>query len=465
MWLTRQAVWRQFNLFGEMREEDKKIQQVETVAPSQQEQSPTQPGTVESVAPVVPAATAVRPQGTQDNTVTTFDRITKPRLISKPELQYDKSIPKPAEIIEKQELINARPDKTIDGLTYKANTGKLYDEQGREMSPFAFAKHVAEKGQMTPEEKAAEAKRERRSKIFSAIGDGISALANVYFASKGAPDMYDPKTSMSAKTKEYWDKLNAERKADADKYNNLLLSAYKADKADKDAKDKWQQQLEQWKIEMGRKNEAEMYKRGKDAADAKYRKEKDDANRSSREKIAASQIAAADKRAAADRSQKQVQFNKKMQAMYGGSGGGTKGKYTFSLGRGKGQISVNSDAVNDANVKQIWDRLPDDVKQQAQEYYKTAKTDNGFTVYARDEKGNIMTDENGNMIPVYKPLTKNEMLEVIGANLEGNPDLQNDIRELAGQQVSEEDFSQYLDKGNGSKETKDFSIYKTDKKK
>lgn len=446
-----------------MIEEDKKIQQVETVAPPQQEQSPTQPGIVESAAP---AATAVRPQGTQDNKgVTTFDRITKPRLISKPELQYDKSIPKPAEIIEKQEQINARPYKTIDGLTYKANTGKLYDEQGREMSPFAFAMHVAEKGQMTPEEKAAEAKRERRAKIFSAIGDGISALANVFFASKGAPDMYDPKTSMSAKTKEYWDKLNAERKADADKYNNILLSAYKADKADKDAKDKWQQQLEQWKIEMGRKNEAEMYKRGKDAADAKYRKEKDDADRSSREKIAASQIAAADKRAAADRSQKQVQFNKKMQAMYGGSGGGKKGKYTFSLGRGKGQISVDSDAVNDANVKQIWDRLPDDVKQQAQEYYKTAKTENGFTVYARDEKGNIRKDENGNMIPVYKPLTKNEMLEVIGANLEGNTDLQNDIRELAGQQVSEEDFSQYLDKGNGSKETMDFSIYKTDKKK
>lgn len=447
-----------------MIEEDKKIKQVETVAPPQQEQSPTQPGIVESAAP---AATAVRPQGTQDNKgVTTFDRITKPRLISKPELQYDKSIPKPAEIIEKQELINARPDKTIDGLTYKANTGKLYDEQGREMSPFAFAKHVAEKGQMTPEEKAAEAKRERRSKIFSAIGDGISALANVYFASKGAPDMYDPKTSMSAKTKEYWDKLNAERKADADKYNNLLLSAYKADKADKDAKDKWQQQLEQWRIEMGRKNEAEMYKRGKDAADAKYRKEKDDADRSSRENIAASQIAAANKRAAADRSQKQVQFNKKMQAMYGGSGGGTKGKYTFSLGRGKGQISVNSDAVNDANVKQIWDRLPDDVKQQAQEYYKTAKTNEfGVPIYARDENGNIREDENGNKVLVYKPLTKNEMLEVIGANLEGNPDLQNDIRELAGQQVSEEDFSQYLDKGNGSKETMDFSIYKTDKKK
>lgn len=411
-----------------MIEEDKKIKQVDTVAPPQQEQSPTQPGIVESAAP---AATAVRPQGTQDNTVTTFDRITKPRLISKPELQYDKSIPKPAEIIEKQELINARPYKTKDGLTYKANTGKLYDEQGREMSPFAFAVHVAEKGQMTPEEKAAEAKRERRAKIFSAIGDGISALANVFFASKGAPDMYDPKTSMSAKTKEYWDKLNAQRKADADKYNNILLSAYKADKADKDAKDKWQQQLEQWRIEMGRKNEAERYKRGKDAADAKYRKEKDDADRTSREKIAASQIEAANRRASADRIQRQTQFD----IRYGGSGGGNKSKYTFSLGRGKGSVTVNSDAVNDANVRQIYDRLPEEVRRAAQERYKTQKTGNVGPLYAKDKNGKLIHDSDGNLVPEYQQLSKNEMLEVIGANLEDNPDLANDIRELAGQPV------------------------------
>ena len=375
-----------------------------------------------------PASGAVQPAqaGTK---MSTLDRIIKPRLADNTTAKFEQPLARPAEIADRQEMDNAKPYKTKDGFTYKANTGKLYDDQGRELSPFAYALELSDKNRMTPEEKAAEAKRERRAKIFSAIGDGISALANVYFTSKGAPDMYNPSTSMSAKTKAYWDKLNAERKANEDKYNDLLLGAYKADKADKDAKDKWQQQLEQWKIEMERKNDAEMYKRGKDAADAKYRKEKDDADRSSRENIAASQIEAANRRAAADRSQRQTQFD----IRYGGKGGGNKSKYTFSLGRGKGSVSVDSDAVNDANVRQIYDRLPEEVRRTAQERYKTAKIDNGYTVYAKDKNGKLIYGPDGKLVPEYQQLSKNEMLEVIGANLEDNPDLENDIRELAGQ--------------------------------
>lgn len=394
-------------------------------APAAQPQP--QPGAGAAMAQ--PASGAVQPAqaGTK---MSTLDRIIKPRLADNTTAKFEQPLARPAEIADRQEMDNAKPYRTKDGFTYKANTGKLYDDQGRELSPFAYALELSDKNRMTPEEKAAEAKRERRAKIFSAIGDGISALANVYFTSKGAPDMYNPSTSMSAKTKAYWDKLNAERKANEDKYNDLLLGAYKADKADKDAKDKWQQQLEQWKIEMERKNEAEMYKRGKDAADAKYRKEKDDADRSSRENIAASQIEAANRRAAADRSQRQTQFD----IRYGGKGGGNKSKYTFSLGRGKGSVSVDSDAVNDANVRQIYDRLPEEVRRTAQERYKTAKTvGNGLPVYAKDKNGKLIYGPDGNLVPEYQQLSKNEMLEVIGANLEGNPDLENDIRELAGQ--------------------------------
>lgn len=392
-------------------------------------QAPTaqpQPGAGADMAQ--PASGAVQPAqaGTK---MSTLDRIIKPRLADNTTAKFEQPLARPAEIADRQEMDNAKPYRTKDGFTYKANTGKLYDDQGRELSPFAYALELSDKNRMTPEEKAAEAKRERRAKIFSAIGDGISALANVYFTSKGAPDMYNPSTSMSAKTKAYWDKLNAERKANEDKYNDLLLGAYKADKADKDAKDKWQQQLEQWKIEMERKNEAEMYKRGKDAADAKYRKEKDDADRSSRENIAASQIEAANRRAAADRSQRQTQFD----IRYGGKGSGNKSKYTFSLGRGKGTVSVDSDAVNDANVRQIYDRLPEEVRRTAQERYKTAKIDNGYTVYAKDKNGKLIYGPDGKLVPEYQQLSKNEMLEVIGANLEDNPDLENDIRELAGQ--------------------------------
>lgn len=349
----------------------------------------------------------VQKSSSQSRTMTTLERINAPAM--KPASSFMERIP-----------------------TQPAGYGAF---KNRQPSMAEMTKIILGGDQMTPEQKEAEAKRERRAKIFSAIGDGISALANVYFTSKGSPNMYDPKTSMSAKTKEYWDKLNAQRKVDADKYNNALIDAYKADRGEQNARDRWNQQLEQWKLEREQKMEAERYRRDKDKADAKYRKEKDDADRSSREKIAADQITAADKRAAADRAQRQTQFTKKMEAMYGpgGSGGSRKSKYTFSLGRGKEQVSVNADAVNDANVKQIWDRLPEDVKQQAQEYYKKAKTNEfGVPVYARDENGNVLKDKSGNNMPVYQPLSKNEMLEVIGANLEDNPDLQNDIRELAG---------------------------------
>lgn len=216
-------------------------------------QAPTaqpQPG---AGADMAQPASGVAQQAQTGTRMSTLDRIIKPRLADNTAVKFEQPLARPAEIAGKQEMDNAKPYRTKDGFTYKANTGKLYDDQGRELSPFAYAVELADKNRMTPEEKAAEAKRERRTKIFSAIGDGIAALANVYFTSKGAPDMYNPSTSMSAKTKAYWDKLNAERKANEDKYNDLLLGAYKADNADRDAKDKWQQQLEQWKIEMERK--------------------------------------------------------------------------------------------------------------------------------------------------------------------------------------------------------------------
>ena len=73
------------------------------------------------------------------------------------------------------------------------------------------------------------------------------------------------------------------------------------------------------------------------------------------------------------------------------------------------------------------------MRRTAQERYKTAKTDNGLTVYAKDKNGNLIYGPDGDLVPEYQQLSKNEMLEVIGANLEDNPDLENDIRELAGQ--------------------------------
>lgn len=59
----------------------------------------------------------------------------------------------------------------------------------------------------------AERKRQRRNAVIAAIGDGISALANLHYTGKGAPSSFDPKQGLSAKLQERYDKLNAERRA------------------------------------------------------------------------------------------------------------------------------------------------------------------------------------------------------------------------------------------------------------
>ena len=211
------------------------------------------------------------------------------------------------------------------------------------------------------------------------------------------------------------------------------------------------------KEELEEKRRERQEKFNNDASKTRYAMEKDKADRESREKIAREQIAASEKRANADRYQRQQQF----EIRYGedGKGGSNKSKkYTFSMGRGKGSVSVGADKVNDANVRQIYDKLPEDVRKRANDHF------NKRVINKMTGQPEYSKDENGNKVPVYEPLTKDEMLEIIGSEIENNPDLADDIRDLAGEKTGtsekEEDFSQYKEEG-GSK--KDYSQYKKKK--
>lgn len=70
------------------------------------------------------------------------------------------------------------------------------------------------------EEKEARAKREKRDRLFSAIGDGVSALSNLYFTTKGAPSQGEGVKSMSDATGEYYDRQNR----NAEKRDNAILN-------------------------------------------------------------------------------------------------------------------------------------------------------------------------------------------------------------------------------------------------
>lgn len=109
------------------------------------------------------------------------------------------------------EDLNAQEDnpyRSSQIKTYEDMTRRLEDEE-RRLRP------------ETEEQKAKREKRERREKLFAAIGDGLSALSNVYFTTKGAPDMSSKRTLTDAVQGKY-DKLKAEREADRDKYLNIL---------------------------------------------------------------------------------------------------------------------------------------------------------------------------------------------------------------------------------------------------
>lgn len=76
----------------------------------------------------------------------------------------------------------------------------------------------------TEEERKKRERRETSKKIIAAVGDGLMALSNLYFTTRGAPNMYDHKTmSQQTPLQAQLDKLKAEREANADKYLQYSL--------------------------------------------------------------------------------------------------------------------------------------------------------------------------------------------------------------------------------------------------
>lgn len=95
----------------------------------------------------------------------------------------------------------------------------------------------------TDEELAKEKKKQKRDQIFAAIGDGISALSNLFFTTKYAPNMYDGKNSMSERTRVRYDRLMKEREGKEKEYYAGLMKAKIADEEKADRDRKWQRQL------------------------------------------------------------------------------------------------------------------------------------------------------------------------------------------------------------------------------
>lgn len=83
--------------------------------------------------------------------------------------------------------------------------------------------------QKTPEELAKEKKRDRSRRIIAAVGDGISALSNLYFTTQGAPNAYTGQNTLSGAYQKRRDALNAKRDAQRDKWISGYMNARQMD--------------------------------------------------------------------------------------------------------------------------------------------------------------------------------------------------------------------------------------------
>lgn len=121
--------------------------------------------------------------------------------------------------------------------------------------------------QPTEEELEAERKKEKREKLFSAISDGISSLANLYFTTQYAPNMYNPNSSSaSKKTRERWERLAAQRNANMKAYIDDLMKAKMYDDNYNDNQRKWMRQLA---LDDDARKRADAEEKRKDAEEAR----------------------------------------------------------------------------------------------------------------------------------------------------------------------------------------------------
>lgn len=181
--------------------------------------------------------------------------------------EYEASKPKfTPDILQQQEKEKAEANKIVPPLAPPPEQPKTpaIPEKERRMSYVDILKQLNPYQPPTQEELEKERKKEKRERMFAAIGDGISALSNLYFTTQYAPNMYNHENSQSDKVRSKWDKLRADRDAQMNAYIKNLMAAQQADDEHAENERRWQRQLG-----------IDAYNQQKDDEEFQYKKERD----------------------------------------------------------------------------------------------------------------------------------------------------------------------------------------------
>lgn len=141
-----------------------------------------------------------------ENMILQFDENNKPTLV-KTDVETPKITPKTTD--------------TAPSTTTPATEGEEYHTYRDILAKLA--------PKTSDEDKRKQMRRERRKAIVSALGDGLSALSNLYFTTKGAPDQ-GLKPGMTESAKKRMDDLRAQWQKEKDKYQDLMLKGLEMDR-------------------------------------------------------------------------------------------------------------------------------------------------------------------------------------------------------------------------------------------
>ena len=262
------------------------------MAPELQQQSAPESGAGKSVA-------GMAPENRQNNTPDPLKPVTPAASIPQTVQQNDK------------------------GINTQQPQSMTYTDMIQRLSPYVPP---------TPEELEKERKREKQKRLWAAIGDGIAAFSNLYFASKTGISNYK---SMSKPLNEHLDKMREEREKNNQRYLSLYMSAKQQD----DAADRWKRDFE-YRLEQDRIRNEESARRWEEQFD--YQKGRDDV---ADERYAAEQErkAAADAREAAlndariktESSHQTANYalaNQRNASAKNGGSGRRSNKYTLQIG-------------------------------------------------------------------------------------------------------------------------------------
>lgn len=128
---------------------------------------------------------------------------------------------------------------------------------------------------MTAEELEKEKKKQKRNQIFAAIGDGISALSNLFFTTQYAPNMYTGKDTMSERTKIRYDKLMKDIYEKNMAYFNGLFRAKQADAEAAYRERAWKKDEDRYNEGIRHRNEREKITDDRYDAEQEYKKGRD----------------------------------------------------------------------------------------------------------------------------------------------------------------------------------------------